>query len=582
MLVPSVTTASEVPSAAGSPAASACTCCGCVIEDDSSYDEYDEYELDMNDEATQTLSTLPMDDLIRLRWRIDGLISHRLRLVGIEPNPGPKRRGKASGAVAGGAASQTRTATRSARTSSRKEPKQHSKGGSLMRDVGGFLGGMFGPSGESLGRKAGGWLSKLVGMGSYKIQRNCFAQCSGDDLPQFGNVGEGHVITHREYIQDIAGSTDFSVQSFPINVGLNGTFPWLSALGTNYEQYDFLGLVFEYKSTSGFAVSSTNSALGTVIMATNYDSLDANFSSKQQMDAYEYRTPCAPYENALHGIECQPGLNVLSNLYIRNGSPPANSDQRLYDLGNFQIATVGMPSTVTTIGELWVTYKVRLLKPKLPTPLGAGLIGAHITEYPTGSATAAAPLGTTGGFPNPGSLLPVQTESTAFTLPYAGQWLVTCFWGTAAADIAANPTVTPGSNVTLLSLIADHGSISVANHVSTSAFLSFVCSVSASAAAASNQIAIGGLTSMTAATCDIFVQQTSGALTDIVETKKHASLLDELVNQVCIRMKGEVPDSRPLFENRPPNTPLHFSEREMTDVSLLETLKGISARLGAR
>jgi len=179
-------------------------------------------------------------------------------------------------------------------------------------------------------------------------------------------------------------------------------------------------------------------------------------------------------------------------------------------------------------------------------------------------------------------LLPVQTESTAFTLPYAGQWLVTCFWGTAAADIAANPTVTPGSNVTLLSLIADHGSISVANHVSTSAFLSFVCSVSASAAAASNQIAIGGLTSMTAATCDIFVQQTSGALTDIVETKKHASLLDELVNQVCIRMKGEVPDSRPLFENRPPNTPLHFSEREMTDVSLLETLKGISARLGAR
>jgi hypothetical protein len=144
--------------------------------------------------------------------------------------------------------------------------------------------------------------------------------------------------------------------------------------------YNFEGLIFEFKSTSADALNSTNTALGVVIAATNYDVLDPNFSGKRQMEAYEFCTSTKPSCSMIHPVECKKGLNVLENMYVTQvqtpASLPANSDARLYYIGNFQLATEGMQAA-SNIGEVWVSYQVRLMRPKLPTPVGSAYSYGH-------------------------------------------------------------------------------------------------------------------------------------------------------------------------------------------------------------
>lgn len=248
--------------------------------------------------------------------------------------------------------------------------------------------------GASLGRGAGNILSNVIGLGDYKIKKNVFL--SGR-LPQVSNPpqGGGVIIRFQEYIGDVITSSvanTFNLTAYAINAANDQTFPFLSQIAQNFETYQFEGLLFEFRSTSADALNSTNTALGSVIMATNYDDLDAEFNNKGEMLNYEYSSQVKPSENCYHMIECDPSQNVLSDLYTLNRDAPSGSDARFYNMGKFQIATTGFQGTSVNIGELHCTYQVRLLKPKLWVALGNGNGLAHYTNA-TG-VTAAAPLGT--------------------------------------------------------------------------------------------------------------------------------------------------------------------------------------------
>nr|QKV51157.1 putative capsid protein [Crucivirus sp.] len=249
--------------------------------------------------------------------------------------------------------------------------------------VGSRLGGYFGKWGESLGSWAGSKLAGLVGFGDYKLNENSLVPLDmGTPVPSFDNISNAAIVTHREYIQDIiepaSNAGAFTLTNFNINVGLARTFPWLSQLADNFDQYRLLGCVFEFKSTSSPINNTAGGglALGTVVLATDYDSVDNNYSSKLQMENSQYCMSGKPSCDILHPIECAPALSTLNVLYTRTGVVPSGKDQRMYDLGNFQIATVGIPNNTAaqTLGELWVTYQVALLKPQLNTGLVAGTI----------------------------------------------------------------------------------------------------------------------------------------------------------------------------------------------------------------
>jgi len=224
---------------------------------------------------------------------------------------------------------------------------------------GAALGGMVGM--PSLGAAAGGWLSKAIGSGDYKISNNSL-MASG--VPTFSGPKNSVRIRHRELISDISGSTAFTNNVYPINPGLAQTFPWFSQICGCFTSYRIWGMMFEFLSNSADALNSTNTAMGSVIMATQYNVTKSNYVNKPEMAASEFSCATKPSESLLHPIECDLEFRPIRNSYLRSGTVPSGEDKRFYDWGNFQLATVGMQAAAV-IGELWVTYDIELFYPKL-------------------------------------------------------------------------------------------------------------------------------------------------------------------------------------------------------------------------
>lgn len=224
-----------------------------------------------------------------------------------------------------------------------------------------------------------GKLSKMAknvisGMGDYDIggvNHNSLISKMSPVVPAFdSNASSGSIrICHREYITDILSSTTFNNQTFPINVALTQTFPWLSRIGAQFEQYRINGMIFEFKSGSSDALNSTNTALGYVVGAVEYNALASPFTDKLSMENAIFASSTKPSLSMITAVECAPGQTSIPLLYTRLGYESLTaSDLRLYDLGTFNIATVGMQQEGVNLGELWVSYDVSLYKTRFQKP----------------------------------------------------------------------------------------------------------------------------------------------------------------------------------------------------------------------
>jgi len=274
----------------------------------------------------------------------------------------------------------------------------------------------------------------------------------GMDPPRVKNLvkGEAFVVQHREYLGDLtsgptAGNTDFKLQSFPINPGIQATFPWLSTIAPQYQEYKINGLVFEFKSLVADAViSTTSNAIGSVMMATNYNSTQKVFPNKQAMLESEYSSDGRSSMSFIHAIECKPSITAISDkLYVRSGAPGANQDLRLYDWGLFQIASQGQQAANAVLGELWCSYEIWFYKPILSN--GTALL---MDKYQISTVTAAAPFSTSVGNRAlvAGSSLNTTLSNTTITFPtniQTGNFLIiySMSGGTPATVNAGNPFV---------------------------------------------------------------------------------------------------------------------------------------------
>jgi len=276
--------------------------------------------------------------------------------------------------------------------------QKSSLGKSLLTGAGRALGSLVG-LGE-LGASAGSAFSHLLGMGAYKINSNSIMNDS-TQAPVFDNSDKSITISHSELVTDVVGSVAYTSRAFMIDPTNLATFPYLAGIATNFEQYEFKGLVFTYKPTSGSAIASTNNSLGTVILTTEYDVSRQLFQSKADMEAYEFSTSVEPCSMMYHPVECNPKLDILNSRYVTgpirsqrsstytSGSNISGVQNNLQFLGRTQLATVGMQAA-TTVGELWVTYKIKLFIPRKPGQSNfQGMFHAcNNVALPIGSATA--------------------------------------------------------------------------------------------------------------------------------------------------------------------------------------------------
>lgn len=253
-----------------------------------------------------------------------------------------------------------------------------------------------------LGAIAGSSLAKLFGHGDFQVKSNSLVHgfSESSSLPKFSQNGKrGTRIVEREYLGDIvagtlaSGSTAFSLSSFAINPTVAATFPWLSTLAYQYDQWEPHGIVFEFISTSS-EYNGSSQSLGTVIMATDYDTIDATYSNKQVMENADYSASTKPSGSLMHGVECAVAERPLPVMYT--GTHSNVTDPRLSTLGNFQIATVGMSATGVTVGELWVSYDITFYKKQITKPpyiepclniSGTSVVGQPMLYSPTGYAT---------------------------------------------------------------------------------------------------------------------------------------------------------------------------------------------------
>lgn len=224
--------------------------------------------------------------------------------------------------------------------------------------------------GEVLGGMGGTLFNKITGMGRYTIKKNTLMYPE-QIAPSFGE--DSIRVKKREFITLIDASTSFSNNVFNINPGLSSTFPWLSNIASNYEQYRFNGLIFQLISTSGDTTSSTNLGLGSVAMCTDYDAADSPFSTMVQGLGASYSNCIKPSEDAIHGVECAPDSLPQKLYYVRSTANPSNTDIRLYDLGVFQVLVDRCPANYTGMMQLWCSYDVTLVKSHVGAQQGTNI-----------------------------------------------------------------------------------------------------------------------------------------------------------------------------------------------------------------
>jgi hypothetical protein len=272
--------------------------------------------------------------------------------------------------------------------------------------AGGFIGGSAARSvnpglsnaGSALGARLGQRLAKVVGFGAYTVNKNSLMKTAsvlpeGTEIPQFMNSIHETRIQHREYIGDIvvpSSPSSFSNTSYVINAANSDTFPWLAAVAARFQQYRFNGLIFEFKTLSSDITAG--GALGAVVMSTNYDTIKRAFTNKLEMENSEYATSAKPSRSQIHVVECDPAMTQSKLLYCADagGDETLDVDPRFANLGNFQLATVGLPGSAgQVLGELWASYDVSLFKPDLGSPKESGwqrltAAGAVSTSTPLG------------------------------------------------------------------------------------------------------------------------------------------------------------------------------------------------------
>jgi len=326
----------------------------------------------------------------------------------------------------------------------------------LRKNYGRELGGMLGEGVQGL--------ASALGFGGYAVKSNSLMDMIdlGQSPPAVKNSrnGEATIFQHREYVKDLytppnpGGGvlpTPFSIETFNINPGNSALFPFLGPIAQNFQTYEIRGMLIELKTLS--SEFSTQMAMGSMFVATEYNTYKTPPTDKRSLENMEYAMSCKPSGSCLAPIECAPMNSVQTHLYVVPDNNYGGGDERLSDLGQIYIGTQGCPGWSQPVAEIWVTYEIALYKPLL----NSGLNSNQTAHYQLQNIGSLLPFGTTriaGVGSNPGVV--VSATQIDFPLVTARWYVSYSCWGTGASGVTDLPDLSVGFGASVVALFSSN------------------------------------------------------------------------------------------------------------------------------
>jgi hypothetical protein len=222
-----------------------------------------------------------------------------------------------------------------------------------------------------------------------------------------GNRGmQSLLISHREYVAEVPGTTAWTVTSYVVQPALQTLFVWLASIAANFEKYRFRSLRFVYENESSTAQA------GSVVYAFDFDALDSAPLSKQAALSYKDRMRIAPWLPGAMAVDLRDQQRDF--YYTRSGSVPSGADAKTYDVG---VLHVGTQNCSGSTGELHVEYTLELHNPQPNVNPVSGKSSG------TTSLTAAALFGGDAAYASGSNIGWAITSASTLTCSVAGSYL---------------------------------------------------------------------------------------------------------------------------------------------------------------
>jgi len=260
------------------------------------------------------------------------------------------------------------------------------------------------------------------------------------------------VMKHREYVQDIKGTSTYSPGGFPLNVTNAGWLAWGSLFASLFDMW------IPEKINFMFLTEESVATKGRIALVLDYDIADAAPFNKVQF----YETNGVKAATAWQNQEIRASREAMSVLgLLFTGVAPAGSDPKFYAPANVFWMTQDCADT-TVNGELWTDVEIWFLEPNLASAPGNNIATAAEMYVPAGTNTLTLSQLSAGfvyapvvpPFANATGMLLASGSSTAYALATTGSslqvWLprVTgsyVVWGqlcSSATCSLQNPTLT--------------------------------------------------------------------------------------------------------------------------------------------
>jgi len=250
-----------------------------------------------------------------------------------------------------------------------------------------------------------------------------------------------------------------------VNPGLAASFPWLSGIAGNFQEWRLNGMLVEYISmTSPYGATADSS--GTVNLSMRYDDSIAAPASLAIAENTDKAENGRPIDNILMAVECASASRPVNVLQVRTGGLPSGQNVQFTDQGIVDICNSGQADGNIEIGEIWFIYDVAFLKPIPSAESGGNNLSDHFQLV---TCTSAANLGTASVAVATNAIGgKINAVGTTYTFPSyidGGTWLfvINVLGGSATAS-SPSVAVTGGVKLTMLSsaTVADQYSVGMA------------------------------------------------------------------------------------------------------------------------